>query len=277
MYLQPRSLSAAIDALAARGGKILAGGTDFYPALGVLPASGPIVDISRLDELNGIAATKDIFRIGATTTWSEIVQASLPPCFEGLKAAAREVGAIQIQNRATLGGNLCNASPAADGVPALLALDATLVLASPSGERRLGLDQFVLGNRRTALRPDEILVAIEVPRRLANYRSRFIKLGARRYLVISIVMVAVALDVDAGGAIADARVAVGACSPVARRLPDLEADLRGRRADAGSSDLVEARHLAALSPIDDLRASATYRRHAAIKLVQRTIDACLGV
>jgi CO/xanthine dehydrogenase FAD-binding subunit len=277
LYRQPGSLQALIGYLAEPGGRILAGGTDFYPGLGDMPSQGPVIDISRLDELSGIRISDEWISIGAATSWSDLIAADLPPCFDGLKAAAREVGAIQIQNRATIGGNLCNASPAADGVPPLLTLDAELVIASSGGTRRMPLDRFILGNRKTALKPGEILTAIEVKRSLGPLRSRFLKLGARRYLVISIVMVAVGLRVDADGLIGEARIAIGSCSPVAKRLPALEADLRGKKADAGLSDIVEARHLAPLSPIDDVRATAEYRMLAARELIARAIDACLGV
>src|SRR5579871_4233397 len=143
--------------LATSGGQILAGGTDFYPALGERPPQGNVVDIAALKELRGISADQNHFRIGGLTTWTEVIRAPLPRCFDALKAAAREVGSVQIQNRGTVAGNLCNASPAADGVPPLLDLDAEVELASAVGTRQLPLAQFIIGNRKTLLRPDEIL------------------------------------------------------------------------------------------------------------------------
>lgn len=181
---------------------------------------------------------------------------------------------MQIQNVATLGGNLCNASPAADGAPPLLTLDASVELASQAGSRRLPLARFLLGNRATARRPDEVLTAILIPRTIESGRSTFLKLGARRYLVISITTVAAIVTVDDDGRVAEARVAVGSCSAVARRLPELEQHLVGADARRPLSVLVEARHLAALSPIDDGRASAEYRREAALELTRRALDAC---
>jgi CO/xanthine dehydrogenase FAD-binding subunit len=208
--------------------------------------------------------------LGATTTWSELLAADLPPLFDGLKQAARQVGGRQIQNAGTLAGNLCNASPAADGVPPLLALDAEVELASRAATRRLPLAQFITGNRCTALAADELLVAIHVPQPRYEARSAFLKLGARRYLVISIVMASAVLESVAGHVHA-ARIAVGACSAVAQRLPSLEAALVGARLDAGLLDRVERAHLSPLRPIDDVRGSAGYRSEAVVTLLRRLL------
>jgi CO/xanthine dehydrogenase FAD-binding subunit len=275
MYLRPRSLEEAVSALAAHGGRILSGGTDFFPAQGDRPVSDPVIDISNLEELAGVAVAADEVRIGARATWSTILAAPLPRAFDGLKLAAREVGSIQIQNRGTVGGNLCNASPAADGVPPLLALDAQVELLSPAGMRRLPLREFLTGYRRTALGPGEFLTAVVVPRGIEG-PSTFLKLGARRYLVISIAMVAAILELDPLGRVSQARIAVGACSAVAERLAALEARLVGAQARPGLGALATAEHLAMLSPISDVRASAEYRRDAALTLVRRALDACAG-
>ncbi|HST11120.1 MAG TPA: FAD binding domain-containing protein, partial [Terriglobales bacterium] len=256
MYFRPRTLHEAVDALTRHGGQILSGGTDFFPALGDRPISSPVVDISGVAELRGVTIGKDEIRIGGLTTWTEVLRAPLPRCFDAFKAAAREVGSIQIQNRGTVAGNLCNASPAADGVPPLLALDAEVELASRGGVRRLPIAQFLVGNRKTVRRTDEVLSAVIVPRGLDEARSAFLKLGSRRYLVISIVMVAAVVQVDAEGRIAQARVAVGSCSAVAQRLVELEHDLVGAEAKRGFSNRVAPEHLVSLSPIDDVRADA---------------------
>ena len=276
MYLRPTTIDEAIGALVSRGGRILAGGTDFFPAQGDRPVTDSVLDISGIGALKGIRVEADHIRIGACTTWSEIIAAELPPAFDGLKAAAAEVGAWQIQNLGTIAGNLCNASPAADGVPPLLALDAMVELAGPMGTRLLPLDQFILGPRRTALAADEIVVAIRVPRRLEHARARFMKLGGRRYLVISIVMVAAQVACDPQGRVAEARVAVGSCSAVACRLTRLEQALVGAEAAKGLAALVLDRHLEPLRPIDDVRATAAYRLDAARTLVGRTLDVCLS-
>jgi CO/xanthine dehydrogenase FAD-binding subunit len=191
-----------------------------------------------------------------------------------LKAAAREIGSIQIQNRATVAGNLCNASPAADSVPPLLTLDAEVELASQVGIRRLPLADFIAGNRKTLLQPGEILSHVFVPRAIENAASTFLKLGARRYLVISIAMVAAVIQRSSTGHITDARVCVGSCSAVARRLRELELKLIGAPARAGLGLLATAHHLGDISPINDVRATAAYRRDAALTLVRRALDAC---
>jgi len=266
----------AVDALANSGGKILAGGTDFFPFLVDRPLSGSIVDISGLRELRGVIRDPRYIRIGGLTTWTEIIKTPLPRCFDGLKAAAREIGGIQIQNRGTVAGNLCNASPAADSVPPLLALDAEVELVSNSGARRMPLAEFILGNRKTQRRPEEILSQIFIPREIENAASTFLKLGARRYLVISIVMVAVVIDSDSADCVRQARVSVGSCSAVARRLVELERALIGAPVQAGIGSLATAAHMNDLSPLSDSRATAGYRCDAALLLVQRALDGCAG-
>ena len=142
--------------LASSGGQILAGGTDFFPSLGDRPVTGTVVDISGLGELKGVVKQPKHIRIGGLTTWTEVVKTPLPRGFDGLKAAAREIGGIQIQNRATVAGNLCNASPAADSVPPLLTLDADVELVSQAGVRRVALADFIVGNRKTLRAPGRI-------------------------------------------------------------------------------------------------------------------------
>ncbi|TBR26557.1 MAG: xanthine dehydrogenase family protein subunit M, partial [Reyranella sp.] len=175
------------------------------------------------------------------------------------------------QNAGTIAGNICNASPAADGVPALLALDSEVELASRHGTRRIPLSAFITGVRKTELRPGELVVALHVLRPLNDARSAFLKLGARRYLVISIAMASVVVEVE-NGKVAAARIAVGACSPVAQRLPDLEQALTGARFDARLGERVAASHLAPLSPIDDVRGSAGYRSDVALVLLRRLLS-----
>jgi CO/xanthine dehydrogenase FAD-binding subunit len=276
LYFRPGTLAEAVQLLAAHGGQILSGGTDFFPALGDRPAAGPIVDISGLAAIKGITIEPDFVRIGGLTTWSEVVATPLPPCFDALKSAAREIGGIQIQNRGTVAGNLCNASPAADSVPPLLALDARIELVSAAGRRQMPLADFIVGNRKTLRQPDEILAQVIVPRRLDDAASAFLKLGARRYLVISIAMVATVVKTDPSGLVAEARVAVGSCSAIAQRLTALERALVGARARMGLAALVSHEHLKSLSPIDDVRATADYRNQAALILVRRALDACVG-
>ena len=274
MYLRPNSLQEALEALATTDGTLLSGGTDIFPPLSDRPLSGPVIDISGLREIAGIRVTDSYVVIGGRTSWTEIVKSSLPRGFDGLKAAAREVGSVQIQNQGTVAGNICNASPAADGVAALMALDTEVTLTSRTGSRQIALTDFVLGNRKTVRRPDELLTSVQIPRRLENAASSFLKLGSRRYLVISIVMVAANLVTDSQGKIREALICVGSCSPKALRLFALEQALLGAPARKGISGLVHQEHLAPLSPIDDVRGSAAYRLDAAQTLLARALDAC---
>ncbi|GAC1562680.1 MAG: xanthine dehydrogenase family protein subunit M [Beijerinckiaceae bacterium] len=270
ILIRPTSLAEAATLLSARAHTILCGGTDVFPALVDRPPVAAMLDLSRLDEIRGISASDGAIRIGGATTWREIADAPLPRAFDALKAAAREVGSVQIQNRGTIAGNLCNASPAADGVPPLLALDAEVELVSSRGTRRVALSDFILGNRRTARLPDEIMSAILIGASSEAARSVFLKLGARRYLVISIVMIAVIIT-PAGGTIAEGRVAVGAASAVATRLHGLEARLHGQRLDIDFLNLIGGDELSPLSPIDDIRATAAFRIDAARELIARAI------
>jgi len=276
VYLRPERLAEALRLLAApEPPLVLAGGTDLYPmraaaSAWMAPDRRPLLDISALPGLQAIEDRSDHHRIGALVTWAALRDAPLPSCFDALRAAAAQVGGAQVQNRGTVLGNLCNASPAADGAPPLLALDAAVELASLRGTRQVPLADFLLGNRRTALASDELAVALLVPKASAGARSGFLKLGARRYLVISIVMVAGVLEAE-GGRVARARLAVGACSAAARRLPALEERLHGAPLDAGLAEVVRKEHLAPLSPIDDLRGPAAYRTEAVLGLLRRLL------
>jgi CO/xanthine dehydrogenase FAD-binding subunit len=270
-YHQPATLEDALWQLAEAPHRLLAGGTDVFPALQNRPLTGDILDLSRIASLQQITQDDASWQIGAGVTWTGLIKAELPPAFDSLKQAAREVGSIQIQNRGTIGGNLCNASPAADGVPPLLVLDAEMVLTSRRETRTLPLGAFILANRKTALKPDEILTAIRVPKASTGGISRFEKLGARRYLVISIAMLAVRLEV-AKGIIQQAALAVGACSPVAQRLFVIEQALIGQPIEklAHGALTFEA---PTLSPIDDVRATAAYRNEAVAELIGRALQA----
>lgn len=271
-YLRPTSLDEALSALAAGPRTVLAGGTDLYPARVDRFVDDDIVDVSALPDLRAITIADGRCRIPALATWTDLVRVDLPPRFDGLKAAARAIGGIQIQDRGTISGNLCNASPAADGLPNLIALDARIELVSSNGRREVQADAFMLGNRRTVRRPDELVTAILVPLPAGEARSVFLKLGVRAYLVISIAMVAAVATLDDDGRVADARIVVGACSEVPQRLPLAEARLVGQVPSSAVAASVEAADLDGLAPIDDVRAPAAYRREAALVLVRRAIE-----
>ncbi|MEO8312186.1 MAG: FAD binding domain-containing protein [Caldimonas sp.] len=270
-FERPASIAEASRQLATGSFAVLAGGTDLYAAHVGKPIATPLLDITGIAELRGILREGTCWTIGATTTWSDVVRADLPPLFDALKAAAREVGGVQIQNTGTVAGNVCNASPAADGTPVLMALGASVVLRGERGERVLPIEQFVLGNRRTARAADELVVALRVPARGARARSAFAKLGGRRYLTIAVTTVAVVVDVDQRGCVEAAGVSVGSCSAVARRLPALEARLAGAPVSSDLAALLGAADLIPLAPIDDLRASAAYRLDATRTLLRRAL------
>ena len=281
--------------------KIVAGSTDVYPSkVSQRTWQGGMtegwLDISAIDELAAMEETSEHWRIGAMVTWSDFIAASLPEMFTGLKQAAREVGGQQIQNRATLVGNLCNASPAADGVPPLLCLDASVELASTEGQRLLALSDFLKGNRKTARRADELVTAIIVPKHSASqspwpstqtpvtnqggtFTSSFYKLGSRRYLVISIVMASALIQTDTKGVITACHFAVGSCAPVASRLHELEKAMTGKSI-VELLQKPEAIHQLDLKkyidPISDVRASAEYRSHMVgrvlIELLERHLQ-----
>ncbi|RWP99787.1 xanthine dehydrogenase family protein subunit M [Mesorhizobium sp.] len=274
-YAKPTTVDEALALLGEAPWRILAGGTDFYPAQGAKPFRDNVLDINGLATLRGIAETDSHWLIGARTTWTDLVRHSLPAAFDALKQAAREVGSVQIQNVASIAGNLCNASPAADGVPALLVLDAEVELRAVAMVRHLPLEKFILGNRRTELQPGEMVTAIRVPKNAATGTSVFEKLGARRYLVISIAMAAARLTIE-DGIVANAAVAVGSCSAVARRLASVEAALRGLPVNDALVAAIQSAPMDELSPIDDVRGSAEYRLDAAREIVARAVFGAAG-
>lgn len=271
-YFRPKNMTSLLAALPQKEWVFLAGGTDYFPSIVGKVDPSDILDITALSELRGITENSDHWRIGALNTWSQLLKSDLPPLFDGLKAAAREVGGPQIQNSGTIGGNICNASPAADGAVVLMAMNAEIEILNSTEKRVLPINEFVLGNRKTALKEGEIVSAIIIPKPLnATAKGSFYKLGARRYLVISMVMVSGVLVQDENKIISEIRIVVGACSAVAQRLVGLETKLMGRTLPADLSDVLEDSHFANLDPIDDVRASKQYRMSAAKTLVTQLL------
>ncbi len=268
---------------------VLAGGTDLYPAHVGARIAGPVLDISRIDSFRKIELAehegRQHLRIGAAVKWSAIARRRHhtlnSPAMDCLVMAAREVGGVQIQNLGTVVGNLCNASPAADGVPALQALDASLKLVSPGAQRIVPLTAFIIGPRQTGLQANEIVDSLLIPvptGATTRSHSMFLKLGHRRFLVISAVMTAVRLDWT-DDTVTAAAISVGACGPVASRLPELEQQLCGmspRQLREFAQQPLASQTLDALSPIEDLRGSVQYRMSAADQLVRRTLLAMAG-
>lgn len=265
-YLRPRSTDEAIDVLSDGEWQVFAGATDIFPASVGRSLTSSVLDLTGIDELRGVQREGGWWRIGACTTWTDIATATLPAQFNGLQRAALQVGGVQIQNRGTVGGNICTASPAGDSIPALLTLSAEAEIVGVGGTRRIRLEDFIVGYRRTALGADEIVAAIHVPDRPGP--SEFVKLGARSHLVISIAMISAHIETSDLGPIP--RVAVGACSPVAKRLRSLESAF-GADVDL---DAIDSYSFAELAPIDDVRGSANYRQDVVRPLVARALATC---
>lgn len=283
VHLRPASLDEALDALAAAEGRptVVAGGTEFHPDRAPhdgwgRPMPRDVLDIRDVAGLGRIERRDGRTRIGALVTWAEVAAADLPPVLGALKAAADLVGDVQVRGRGTLVGNLCNASPVADGIPPLLIVDATVEAASRRGERSIPLADFVLGKGRTALWPDEIATAVTVRDGPAGCRTAFAKRGSTSWRVVSMAMVAGLVRTGSDGRIAEARFAVGACTPVACRLPALEDDLVGREPGPDLAALVSPPHLAPLAAIDDARATAAERTAAVGDLLRDVLGVLCG-
>jgi CO/xanthine dehydrogenase FAD-binding subunit len=274
-YERPNTLDEALSLLKNSPRKILAGGTDVYAALGDHNNLQNVLDITAISGLSGIEDKGDHWRIGASSTWSDLIDADLPRSFDCLKLAAREVGGIQIQNAGTIAGNLCNASPAADGVPPLMAMNASVELSSIHGQKIMNLKDFITGPRQTKLAKTELMSAILIPKSNEKSVSSFLKLGSRKYLVISITMVAVVLEPSNINTIKNISVSVGSCSAVACRLDKLEDKLKGYDFRQVSYLDFEEKFFAPLNPIDDIRATGKYRLEASAELVKRAILLCI--
>ncbi len=275
-YFRPTNLEDALDWLATHDARIVAGSTDLYPDTDRQTLSGHILDITAIEELRALIQTDRGWSIGATTTWSDIIHSDLPPAFDGLKLAASEIGSLQIQNAGTVAGNICNASPAADGIPCLLSLDASLELISVRGRRLVPLDKFINGPRKTNIASDEMVTRIIAPQPSCQGTSHFLKLGARKYLIISIAMVATRLLVE-DGVISEVSISVGACTPIAVRLTAAEIELEGKPATLSSITSISNSMIQdALLPISDIRATGEYRSMAATELVRRSLNHLLS-
>ncbi len=270
-YLCAHSLDDALAALERGPRRIVCGATDAYAESAGPPAGVAWLDVSAVDALQGITTHESTLRIGAAVTWDRIEQCQELP--DVLRDAARTIGSRQIRVQGSLGGNLCHASPAADGIPALLALDAHLTLRGRQGERQLPMSEFVLGRRRTALLPHELLVAIRVESQRPDERSAFVKLAQREAPAIAVVAAAVRLRWRDARTVAQAAIAVAGASEVAVRLGELESRLEGAPLEAVAGLIAET-SMPELSPIDDRRGSAALRRHWARTAVARACARC---
>jgi CO/xanthine dehydrogenase FAD-binding subunit len=271
VYYRPENINDAITTLSKGELTIAAGCTDLFPKTQEDSLGRNILDISAIKSLKSITIEKEFRRIGSGVTWTDLENEELPNCYEMLKECSLQVGSRQIQNLGTIGGNLCNASPAADGVPCLLSLDASVELISTNGKRILKLDDFIKGSRNTELKKNEILSAILIPQKTERGHSSFVKLGARKYLVISIAMVACKINLD-GDIISDIAISIGSCSAVARRLGELENTLIGKNVNSDlTQDIYNFDYKNHISPINDIRGTDAYRLEVAKVLVKNSI------
>ena len=273
-FLAPGELERALELLACQPPPVvLAGGTDLWPlwtsADGGSARPERVLSLHRLAELRRIEEAPDGLRIGAACTHTDLVRSALVRAASpALAQAAATIGAVQVQNRGTIGGNLVNASPAADLPPPLMAAGAEVELASVRGRRRLPLARFYTGYRELDRREDELLVAVIVPALPPGAWERFRKVGTRRAQAISKVVGACRVTVDERGQIVAAALAFGSVAPTAVRLERLEKWLVGRRPEQAVAEEAEIRAVREVSPIDDLRSPADYRAHVVGRLVR---------
>jgi CO/xanthine dehydrogenase FAD-binding subunit len=269
----PRTLSQALQLLAAGDGlRPLAGGTDVMVQItGELgPAPDRVLDIWHLDELRGISAENGWLTIGALSTYTEIRNSQLVrDAVPALAECAATIGAAQIQNRGTIGGNVVNASPAGDTLPVLLAADAQIVLASSAGERTVDAADFWPSYRVTARRPDELVTAVRIPL-VAGRNVRFRKVGTRRAQAISKVVMALAWRED-GGVWRDVRVAIGSVAPTPIRARETERVLEGAAPRETTADHAASTIANEIHPIDDVRSTADYRRVVTARILHRML------
>jgi CO/xanthine dehydrogenase FAD-binding subunit len=277
-YWAPASLPAALEHL--RGGDvtILAGGTDLMPQChaGRVTLQRGLLNIRRVPELHGIACDGEHVRIGALATMSELMRDQLVRAHFGiLVEACDHFASDQLRNAATIGGNVCNASPAGDTLPPLLVLDAEVELASkPNGRvevRRVPLEQFFVGPGRTVRAPNELVSALLLPMPPTGFVGRFFKFGTRPALDIAVIAIAIG-GVRAGRTLTGARVAYGAVAPVPMRARRTEEALEGSALDPAAAARIAAVARSEVRPIDDVRASAWYRRELVYNMTRRMLD-----
>jgi len=269
----PTSLARAFELLAGGDGwRPIAGGTDLMVQITgeLAPPPDRVLDLWRLDELRGINYDNGWLVMGALTTYTEIRGSEL--CHKHLPAlveAAATIGAAQIQNRGTLGGNIANASPAGDTLPVLLATDARIVLGSAAGERAVPAADFWTGYRQTARRPDELVVRVAIP--LARGRHvRFRKVGTRRAQAISKVVMSLSWREDAG-VWRDVRLALGSVAATPIRAKETERVLEGAAPRRETADHAAATVANEIQPIDDVRSTADYRRAVTARILHRLL------
>ena len=273
-FIKPNSLGEVVNALEETGGKILAGGTDIIPRMrNNLFSASVLVDASNIFDLSFIEEVDDQIAIGALTTHQEIVNSQLlQSANPALVAAAESIGCRQTRNRGTLGGNIANASPAADTIPPLLAFDARIQLLRKGGERSVPLEEFLVGPGETSLESGELIHSITFSRLSGAWGAAFQKMGKRKGMAIAVVSVAVVVVLNPKGMVQDARIALGSVAPTVVRSPRAEEKLIGTEAGLGAIQDAANAVVEDISPISDVRSTAEYRQHAARVLTHRALE-----
>jgi carbon-monoxide dehydrogenase medium subunit len=273
-YSAPTTIEEAVRALAGASGvvKVLSGGTDLLVQLRSGRAKPDlIVDIKKIPDMSGIRERDGAFVIGAATSGAVIGECeSLRQAWPGVVEAANLIGSTQIQGRATLAGNLCNASPAADSVPALIAARATCVVAGANGRREVPVENIVTGPGRTSLSRDEFVVAFHLPKRPPRSSDAYLRFIPRTEMDIAVVGAGVSVTLDSSGVCTDARVVLGAVAPTALLVADAAVALIGRALDATALDRLDQAAQCACKPIDDKRGTIEYRIKVAGVMARRT-------
>ena len=272
-YSAPSSVDEAIRTLAGASGaaKILSGGTDLLVQL----RSGRtkpdlIVDIKKIPGISGIREQDGAFVIGAATSGAMIGECdALKQAWPGVVEAANLIGSTQVQGRASLAGNLCNASPAADSVPALIAARATCVVAGANGRREVLVESIATGPGRTSLKPDELIIEFHLPKRPPRSADAYLRFIPRTEMDIAVVGAGVNVTLDANGVCTDARVVLGAVAPTAVLVPEAAAALVGRKLDETALAGLDRAARAACKPIDDKRGTIEYRTKVAGVIARR--------
>lgn len=272
-YELPKNLSDAVQLLGRHGdgARVLAGGTDLLVQMrtGARELSA-VVDVKQIAELLEVTVDSDRVRIGAAVPcWDLALRDDLKALFPGVIEAAELIGSMQIQGRATIGGNVCNASPAADTTPALIACDASAALVGPRGSRDVPVEDLFAGPGRSVLAGDEILVAFDLPRPAASSGNAYLRFIPRGEMDIAVVGAGVSVTLDSSGRCSAARVCLGAVAPTAIRVPAAETALVGTDLDEAALDVAAAASSAAASPLSDKRGTADYRRHISGVLTRR--------
>ena len=272
-YEVPRTLEAAVALLAGANGRarVLAGGTDLLIQLRSGRADPElVVDIKSIDEARAIVADAGGYRIGAAVTCMELIESeAFARDWPGIVDGVKYIGSIQVKGRAPMGGNLCNASPAADSVPALIAAGAIVWVAGPHGRREAPVEDFVLGPGRTSLGSGELVASLRLPRRAPHSGDAYLRFTPRTEMDIAVVGAAVNLTLDGKGVCSHARVSLGAVAARALLVPEAAAALIGTRVDEPALEKLAAAASAACRPIDDKRGTKEYRIKVAGVMARR--------